>query len=434
MAESQANRPDMNQISSHQAPIPSQQQLALDIFSALDVTDTGIVESGQDFHLKKSTVLVDVSDVGLLARRVLNGTYFLAQGDPDAETHVYDLRYFKWLINYANSNNNTHLKRVIREAQKSAVQVNVIDALNPAEENWMSVPMLGAAAIKGNKIHFRIPSELRPQLRDPQRHAFLSMRILAGFSSIYALELYERLCVFRGAETPWWSIDEFKTMIRVENLKIANDFRYFKRDILTPAIEQINATSDIEVELHLKRTGRFMSHLSFKVTEAVGTKLHSDIEQSKVIYDVLVSEFGLSDAELDEISANRAEWPDARIQDAIDFVRHRCATSNVQYPGKYLMKAIRDGYRVGALEVEAKAGKDKAKKLSVDQQQLLDEVKARSPFSKKVQLPTGEDLERAWQAFAHSPNSKLFKTVASSFEHADSQQQEAFKGFLALQG
>lgn len=424
----------MSQISSHQSTTPSQQQLALDIFSAMDSTETGIVESGQDFHLKKSTVLVDVSDVGLLARRVLNGTYFLAQGDPDAETHVYDLRYFKWLINYANSNNNTHLKRVIREAQKSAVQVNVVDALNPSEENWMSVPMLGAAAIKGNKIHFRIPTELRPQLRDPQRHAFLSMRILAGFSSIYALELYERLCVFRGGETPWWSIDEFKTMIRVDNLKIANDFRYFKRDILSPAIEQINETSDIEVVMKLKRTGRFISHISFKVDAAPGTRLQSGIAQSKAMYEILVSEFGLSDAELDEISAHRAEWPDARIQDAIDFVRHRCSTSSVQYPGKYLMKAIRDGYRVGALEVEAKAGKEKTKKAASDQQKLLDDVKSRSPFSRKVKLPEGEDLERAWQAFIRSPNSKLFKAVASSFELADTQQQEAFKGFMALQG
>jgi hypothetical protein len=43
-------------------------------------------------------------------------------------------------------------------------------------------------------------------------------------------------------------------------------------------------------------------------------------------------------------------------------------------------------------------------------------------------------LERAWQAFIRSPNSRLFKVVASSFELADTQQQEAFKGFLALQG
>ncbi len=421
----------MPQISSHQQA-PEQQQLALDIFSALEKTETSIVDAGHDFYLKKSSILVDVSDAGLLARRVLNATYFLAQADPDAETHVYDLRYFKWIINFSNSNNNTHLKRVIREAQKSAVQVNVIDNSNPDEDNWMSVPMLGAAAIKGKKIHFRIPQELRPQLRDPDRHSFLSMRILAGFSSIYALELYERLSIYRGGKTPTWEIDDFKSMIRVDNLKIANDFRYFKRDILMPAIKQINETSDIEVTMNLARTGRFISHISFSVESAQGTRLQQNIAQSKALYDALVGDFGLSDAELDEISKHRSEWPDERIQDAIEFVKHRCATSSVQYPGKYLMKAIRDGYRVGAIESAAKSAKEKAGKESDENQKKIEKAKARSPLG-EIKIPEGDALEEAWANFSKSASAKLFKTLATRFELADKRQKEAFKGFLGLQ-
>lgn len=422
----------MNQISSPQSL--TQQQLALEIFASMDATATSIVESGEDFHLKKSTMLVDVSDVGLLARRVLNGVYFLAQSDPDAETHVYDLRYFKWLINYSNSNNNTHLKRVIREAQKSAVQVNVIDETNPKDETWMSVPMLGSAAIKDGKIMFRIPAELRPQLHHPDRHAFLSMRILAGFSSIYALELYERLSVFKGAgRSPWWTLDEFRTMIRVDGLKIANDFRYFRRDILAPAVEQINEISDITVSLELKRTGRFYSHISFRIDSFAGAKLLSSIADSKVLYDVLVSEFGLSDSEIDEISARRAEWPDERIRHAVEFVRHRCKDSAVRYPGKYLMKAIRDGYRVGSLEKEAQQADEESANARDAQQRLLEEAKNRSPVSPAIVLPEGEELDRAWQTFVRSSHGRFFKNLPADYSLADNRQKEAFRGFLSIQ-
>lgn len=422
----------MNQISSHYDH--SQQQLALEIFAAMDSTATSIVESGEDFHLKKSTMLVDVSDVGLLARRVLNGVYFLAQSAPDVETHTYDLRYFKWLINYANSNNNTHLKRVIREAQKSAVQVNTIDPHNPMEDTWLSVPMLGATAIKDGKIIFRIPAELRPQLRDPDRHAFLSMRILAGFSSIYALELYERLSVFKEARrSPWWTIDEFRTMIKVDGLKIANDFRYFRRDILVPAVEQINEISDISVTLELRRTGRSYSHISFTIASSSGTRLLSSIADSKVLYDVLVSEFGLSEAEIDEISSHRNEWPDERIMDAVEFVRHRCSDSSVRYPGKYLMKAIRDGYRVGSIEKGAKQASAQADSARQAQQRLLDDLKERSPVSSDVLLPEGEALDQAWHAFVHSTHGRFFKNLPTSFDLATTRQVEAFKGFLTVQ-
>lgn len=413
----------MNQIISHQVEAPTvQHQLALDIFRALDAVDAPITDANQDFHLRKSSLLVDVSDVGLLARRVLNGAYFLAQHAPDAEIHTYDLRYFKWLINYASSNNNIHLKRVIREAQKSAVQVNVIDPAAPDDDNWVSVPMLGAAGIRRGQISFKIPSELRGQLRDPERYSLLSMRVLAGFSSVYALELYERLGTYRAeGGSPWWSIDDFRGMIRVDGLKSANDFRYFRRDIIDPAIRQINEISDIDVTLELRRTGRSYSHLRFKINGSRGHQLLTSIVASKALYETLVNEFGLSDAELDEIAGNRDAWPDDRLRDAIEFVRHRCTVSKVRYPAKYLMSAIRDGYRVGSIEREAQKPKPERKPAIAE------------PKRPEVIMPTGAALEDAWALFRQSPAAKLFRPVAEHYELADTRQKEAFKGFLQSQ-
>lgn len=422
----------MNQIVSHQQDT-TQQQLALDIFAALDATDTSIVESSTDFHLRKSSLLVDVSELGLLARRVINGVYFLAQANPDAEVHSYDLRYVKWLINYANSNNNTHLKKVIREAQKSSVQVNVIDALNPDDDNWISVPMLGAAGIRKGQFVFKIPSELRPQLRDPARHALLSMRILAGFSSVYALELYERLSIYKDAgQSPVWTLDEFRSMIRVDGLKSANDFRYFRRDILDPAIEQINKDSDIELVLKLQRTGRSYSHICFEIKPTKSLDGATSIAAAKQLYSTLTDEFGLSDAELDEISANRETWTDDRLQAAIEFVRHRCSISTVQYPAKYLMSALRDGYRVGSLEKQA-TEKRISKAKATAKTAAAYEARLKETPLKSIELPAGEALVTAWATFRQSPHGKLFKALADNYESADTRQRKAFEGFLQAQ-
>lgn len=142
----------MNQISSHQGPEDhTQQQLALDIFASMDLIDAPITDISTDFAFRKPRLLVDVSDIGLLARRALNGCYFVAQETPDAEAHTVDLRFFKWIIRY-DSNNNAHLKKVLREAQKSAVQVNVIDANDPKDDSWVSVPMIGAAGIRKGRL------------------------------------------------------------------------------------------------------------------------------------------------------------------------------------------------------------------------------------------------------------------------------------------
>lgn len=426
----------MNHKGSHEgALVTTQHQLALDIFSSLGLAEVPITDTGRDFNLRKSHLLVDVSDLGLLARKVLNGVYFVAQAAPDAVVHQVELRYFKWLINYGTSNNNAHLKKVITEAQKSSVQVNVIDAANPDEDNWVSVPMLGPAGIKRGQLSFKIPVELHSQLRDPERWSLLSMRILAGFTSQYALELYERLSIYKDQEqTPLWSLDEFRSMIRVDGLKIASDFRYFKRDIIMPAVDQINEISDIEVELVPKRTGRFITHLLFKVKPSDKHLLHAKIATSKELFDVLTGEFGLSDAELDEISSNRDTWTDARLQAAIDFTKHRMKTTQVQYPGKYLMNAIKTGCRVGSVEAEAHQAKEKAQKAAKARaekaQAALDLARKGEPV-KEVPLPEGDALVDAWKRFLASPAGKLVKPKPTSYEEADSRAQGAFRAYLA---
>lgn len=417
----------MSQISSHEQPV-TPQQLALEIFHSMDVSDALITESGTDFHLRKSSLLVDVADLGLLARRVLNGLYFLAQGNPDAETHTCDLRYFKWLINFASSNNNIHLKKVIREAQKSAVQVNVVDSTNPDDDNWISVPMLGPAGIRRNEIAFKIPLELKNQLRDPDRYSLLSMRILAAFSSIYALELYERICCYKqeGA-TPWWRIDDFRSLIKVDSLKSANDFRYFNRDIIQPAIDQINTISDIDIASEIRRTGRSYSHLRFTINSTRQHNLLSSVSASKELYETLTKEFGLSDKELDEVAANRDKWTDDRLREMTEFVRHRCQSSVVKYPGKLLMTALREGYRFG--EIEKKSAAKGAGMANTNQTKDLLELRDRSPVVEVI-LPSGQDLQVAWDEFSRSIHARLFKNLPRDFDSADTRMVTAFKGWL----
>lgn len=425
----------MNQIHSHKDPVePTQQQLALEIFASMDLIDAPITQIGTDFGFRKPRLLVDVSDIGLLARRALNGCYFVAQETPEAEAHTVDLRFFKWIIRY-DSNNNAHLKKVLREAQKSAVQVNIVDAADPKDDSWVSVPMIGAAGIRKGRLTFEIPKHLRSQLRDPERYSLLSMRILAGFTSVYALELYERLSIFKheGA-TPWWTIDEFRSMIRVDGLKIANDFRYFKRDIIMPAVDQINELSDIDIKLELRRTGRFYSHLRFVISASEKHLLISNIAASKQLYDTLTQDFGLSDVELDEITKNRAIWGDDRLTAAIEFVRHRLATSEIKYPAKYLMTAIRDGYRIGGIELDARKAKAAQQRAAEERtkasQQALELVRMESPVS-DVAMPQGDDLAAAWAEFRVSPSAKLFKALPSGYEEASERARKAFIGYLS---
>lgn len=333
------------------------QQLALDIFSDLSLITVPITDVQKDIGYNKSNLLIDVSDLSLVARRVLNGCYFLATESPQQDYYDLPVEFFKWLINY-DSRNHAHLKKAIREAQKASVVINIIDSTNPKKDKWASVPMLGSTAISNGRVVFKIPEELRHQLHSPLGFTYLSLRITAAFNSQYTITFYEKLSALKNlGESEWLELDKFKEWIGVSSVKSYEEYKALRRNIIDPSIAQINEISDIFVVPEVKRTARKISHIRFLVKENPNGKFVLRMDYRKSIhelYDTLVKEFALSEENLATIVENRVEWTNERIQMAIEFTRFRMKQipGKIKYPGIYLMNAIEKGFSLGDAEKE----------------------------------------------------------------------------------
>ena len=339
------------------------QQLALEIFSDLDLITTPITDVQKDIGYNKSNLLIDVSDLSLVARRVLNGCYFLAAENPQQDYYDLPVEFFKWLINY-DSRNHAHLKKAIREAQKASVVINIIDSDNSKKDKWASVPMLGSTAISNGRVVFKIPEELRHQLHSPLGFTYLSLRITAAFNSQYTITFYEKLSSLKNqGESEWLELDKFKEWIGVSNVKSYDEYKALRRNVIDPSIAQINDISDIFVVPEVKRTARKISHIRFLVKGNPNGKFVLRMDYRKSIhelYDTLVKEFALSEENLATIVENRVEWTNERIQMAIEFTRFRIKQTpgKIKYPGIYLMNAIEKGFSLGDAEKRRMAGKD----------------------------------------------------------------------------
>lgn len=362
-----------------------QQQLALEIFNEFKNVGKTITESTVEIGYAKHNFFIDVSDLGLIAKRALNACHFIASKEEPDEKGVYrvDDEYFRFLIKY-ESNNLSHLKKSLRDAQKSAAEINVIDIdSDESKDEWASFPLLGSTAISGGKVMFTIPSDIIKHIKDPSSYTYLSLRITASFTSTYAATIYEKLLstLFRGG-TDWIEIDEFRAMAGARNVKTLQDFRNFKRYVLTVAIEQINTLSNIFVAYETKSTSgtKKITHIKFKVTHNKEGKLNLQNGykgQLKDLYLILTDEFGLTPQNLDEIMSDRDKYTDDRIFEAIEFSRARLKGKNdIKYPGLYLMKALRGNLKLSTLEV------DRIKKIKVERD------------SEKPPAPRKKDIEK----------------------------------------
>ena len=346
-------------------------QMALDIFEDLAPQGLSITDASREIAFRKSNkFIVAVTDLSLLARKALNVMYYLASTSPDdVAEYNFDASFFCWLLDY-DSRDLKFLRKVLRSTQQAAIEV---EAGEGAALDWRSIPLMGANGIRGGRVVFKIDDLLRPFLKADRAYTHLSVRISSGFTSAYALALYE-LCSMDAyrAQTRWMTIDEFRRLIGAVN-KSYDQFKELKRAVIDPAVQQINELSDrfIRYETQLEhtqpqdptRTGRGgarrkIGEIRFHIADNPQGKYAlrvGDIELRAQTYTTLVDEFGLGSAQIAEIMDNRTEWTDDRIREAVEFTRHRMTTGSVKAPGLYFMKALRERLRISKAEAQPTA-------------------------------------------------------------------------------
>ena len=166
---------------------------------------------------------------------------------------------------------------------------------SPGEtEEWGACGLLSQVSLKKkngeNWLHWVYPPALRQEMLYPLRYAQIRRSTIAQFRSHAGLALYE-ICA-RYKDNPshrtskqhwhWWL--PVLTGKPVPN-EIKTEFRFFNRDTIKPAIEEVNEVSELTVSVHEFRVGRSIEYLQFEVhlKQESTAKLTKAIDMSKVV-------------------------------------------------------------------------------------------------------------------------------------------------------
>lgn len=315
-------------------------------------------KSPTDFGYRKSTALLDTSELSLVARRIANAICYVVSQNPQHSKHDIDLGFLRWLIRFS-SRNKQHFIEALKECGKVRLFIANVDGYD--RDAFASVSIFPSIAFNGtSRIVVEVADILRKQLNGPRLYSFLSLRNLAKLDSAYATILYERLVhyVFRG-QTDWMTPEEFRMWFRdEEGNPCARDWKYIKRDIIDIAVRQINENTNIEVSpvINTKGRGGRVSQLMFTVKEI--HKVADDPKLRSQTYDMLRNEFGLTDTDFNKLTESMDEITDADLQRAMDYTRRAVETATPDNPikrvNKYLMWAIANPDKTFVPELELK--------------------------------------------------------------------------------
>ena len=300
-------------------------------------------------------------NLSLLSRKVFNVMMYHAQlakvPGQNAPIDTPTARQYFWipLSDLArdaayDSKDVAYFKRLLENLQDVKLQ-------RETERQWTSERLVSSVTLvnaggpgKHGQVWFgfAFPPEVSEQVMMPSTYTKLSLVYQSSLKSGAALALYEICRRYLTNPTKLTAILTYeqwygKVSGNPVNIIKLPEYKYFKRDTLRPAIAEINALTDITIELIEHKVGRRVDGLQFRVDPSKQPQL--EFPAPPIIDTELIGQLykmGLSSHDASDIVA---QYTDATVRAAIAKVEERMAQKSLKpldAPAAYLKWALRE--------------------------------------------------------------------------------------------
>ena len=322
-------------------------------------------------ELRKAVEAIAVRPQGgkitLLMRKAFNVLLYNAQEQGEDQS-IYRIRLSDLVHNSSyESNDYETFKEYIRRMNSVKVEWN--STSEEGEKRWGISTLLAEAEIinapGGIMVEYSFSPKIKKRLLDPVIYTKLSLRFQSSLRSNAALALYE-LCS-RYATSPrgltlraawlWWR-PVLTGSPDSDAEKDFSEYKYFKRDVLKPAIAEVNKLTDIDVDLIEHKEGRRVSELQFRVSGKSQKSL--DLGEGPVIDSSIIQRIMSFGVKPHEANAIYADHEEGYLRATIEFVEQRLKKDGVTpilSPAAYFKDALKKNYAAGRVPKPLKLAK-----------------------------------------------------------------------------
>ena len=330
--------------------------------------------------IKASPAIQIQSRISLLQRRAWNVLLANAYNElPDKDIHSVSIAELAAKLGFGDGNQE-YLKEMLRSLRSCEVEWNLLNKDN--KQVWGIAGLLASVEIEEGICSYEFPKPLRLKLHNPRVYAKLNLRLQNQFRSRYALVLWEICFDYFDTdrdqgETPFIPLEVFKGLMGLEKDEYPI-FKELNRNVIKPAIKEINDLTDYHVEIEQKRLGRRIGELKFRITKVkqlpVQESLFPDIENlPSVAVELIQAEIDrkvaleIAEQVWDFVSPEKLP-PPGTYPDFLVYVAEKIEISlhaaEIKNRGGFIIEAIRENYQNSevqkAREMRAEKVREKA--------------------------------------------------------------------------
>lgn len=364
--------------------------------------------------VKKNVSVIHINaKLSLIQRKLVNALLYNAYDHLlSQDTHSLNVTLLSEMIGF-DSRNLAHLKTALTGLVETSIQWDVLE--DNGSSSWEVATLLSFARIRDGVCSYRYDKGLSEKLYHPDIYSKINLSVVRDMRSAHALVLYENCYRFiELGHTAWWDLDTFRKLMAIEDVPSYQQFKSLNRNVIKPALAEVNKLSNIQLELETRQKGRSVTGLRFLLKpnpqlSLIGMDEEDEVNQSKA-YKVLVQE-GISKTLARSWAQEHSE---EYILSKVELARNQEVNGKIKSSKSgFLKSAIEDDYR-SALDVERERAKGVEESRALKRKKELElkelqEMKRGVEATYRVQCT--QMMEQAYQALEEEER----KEVLTSF-------------------
>lgn len=234
----------------------------------------------------------------------------------------------------SSGEDRTAAKRYLREMR--GLEVDWESTAPGDGVKWRGFSMLSEVAIEvrngENWVAWSYPPTIMAALREPTRWARIDLDVLASLGSYAAVALYEICARYRDNPSgvtsrkpvAWWADALSQAPAGAER----REWRKFKNERVKPAVDEINAETDLEVELVEHKQGRAVVEAQFAVRKkraAPKLRQAADVVDANLV--LRAESLGIRELKLEGLIK---EFGEALVRDKVEVLERRAANNRLR--------------------------------------------------------------------------------------------------------
>lgn len=208
-------------------------------------------------------------NLSLQDQKIINALLFYSHDDIVREDAVHEVTLQELREYLGKHESNDQVRGVLTNLSEVILKFDYLGT--DGDRKWGSGSLI---TVSGHErggdglVRFTWPHFLRPLLAEPAKWARLSMPVVRAFQTKYGVRLYENLEAVVNRRVPEWvvPVDDLRVLFGVGN-KLKGWGSFYRRAV-EPAIAEVNALADFDVDWDIARQiGRKVSVVRFVVSK-----------------------------------------------------------------------------------------------------------------------------------------------------------------------